>query len=293
MKNILLFLFFLLSFNYIHGQCVADAGEDIHRCSPDSVVQLGGNPTAMTGTAPYTYEWWMDPIETGSEIVPYIHASDMLNDTSIANPSFIYTGSFLSSDMTFYLKITDDMGCESVDSITVTTSIFNVHLIYHDYWINQGDSVYLNQVPNIGGGYGAISYDWNPSYGLSDTSLATGFWASPEISTAYTATVTDSKGCTATAGEPLYFIWVNTTGIGENKRISIKLYPNPTSNIIFIETDPNQPIVKSELYSVSGKKLANITSLTNRVDLSSYANGTYILKLYFSKGISFQKIVKE
>jgi len=52
------------------GQCVADAGESVHRCSPDSIVHLGGSPTAIVGTAPYTYEWTIDPIPTGLQSVP-------------------------------------------------------------------------------------------------------------------------------------------------------------------------------------------------------------------------------
>lgn len=278
---------------HITAQCIANAGEDIHRCSPDSVVILGGDPTAYNGVPPYIYEWWIDPISTGSEVVPFIYASTMLNDTSVANPSFIYTGSFLDSSMTFFLRITDSLGGQSIDTINVTTSIFNVHLIYHDYWINQGDSVFLNQIPNISGGYGTTIYDWNPSYGLSDTALATGFWASPDISTAYSATVTDSKGCTATAGGPLYYIWVNTTGINENNRIPIKFYPNPTSNLIFIEADTDMPILKSELYSLTGKKLGSSPPPGTKIDLSTFASGTYILKLYFNEGIVIQKVVKE
>ena len=278
MKSILTSFLFLTFCSISNAQCIADAGPDIHRCSPEFTVQLGSSPTAFGGTPPYAYEWWIEPISTGSEVVPFIYASTMLNDTSVANPSFIYTGSFLDSSMTFFLRITDSLGCHSIDTINVTTSIFNVHLIYHEYWIEQGDSVYLNQAPNIGGGFGTLIYDWNPSYGLNDTTLAMGFWASPDTSTAYTATVTDSKGCTATAGGPLYFIWVNTVGVNENILAPIALYPNPTSDFIYIETDVKTPIVKSELFSVLGKKLASFAKLQGRIDLSTYSSGTYILK---------------
>ncbi len=294
MKYILTIISLVSFCSGVTAQCIANAGSNIHRCSTELTVQLGGSPTAFGGIPPYEYEWWIDPIPTSSQTLPYIYASDILNDTTIATPTLIYTGgSFIGDSMEFYLKITDELGCQSFDTIVLTTSHFGIHLIYHEYWINQGDSVYLNQAPNIGGGFGLLTYDWNPSYGLSDTTLASGFWASPDTSTAYTATVTDSKGCSATAGGPLYYIWVNTTGINEDNRIPTILYPNPTSNIIFIEADANKPIIKSEVYSLSGKKLANFANFRNMIDLSNYSNGTYILKLYFNDGISFRKIVKE
>lgn len=294
MKSILTIIAYLTLCSGIKSQCIADAGTAIHRCSPELYVQLGGSPTAFGGIPPYEYEWWIDPIPTSSQIIPYIYASHILNDTTIATPTLIYTGgSFIGDSIEFYLKITDQLGCQSFDTLVLTTSFFGQHLMYYDYWINQGDSVYLNQTPNVGGGFGATTYDWNPSYGLSDTTLASGFWASPETSTAYTPTVTDSKGCELTAGGPLYFVNVNPTGIDELNRIPVKLYPNPTANLIIIETDANKPIVKSELYSITGKKLAGFANHTNRIDLTPYSKGTYILKLYFSERMSFQKVVKE
>lgn len=296
MKAILTIFVCLTFYAGTYAQCNADAGIDQHKCLNDtsnqSLVIIGGNPSANFGTPPYSFSWSINPIEfvPGSSI-PYLYASDILNDTTISNPHILYETA--SDSIMFYLTITDSLGCTSSDSCVVTFTLFGQHLIYHDYWINEGDSVFLNQIPNIGGGYGETIYDWNPSYGLSDTTLAIGFWASPDTSTAYTATLTDSKGCTATAGGPLYYIWINTTGLNENNIIPIKLYPNPSSNIIFIETDSKNPILKNELYSLTGEKLANFLSLKDRIDLSTYSNGTYILKLYFNEGIVIQKVIKE
>ncbi len=292
MKNLILIFFAVLSSFHINAQCIANAGEDIHRCSPDSVVVLGGNPTAINGQSPYTYEWWIDPILTGSQVVPYIYASNMLNDTSIANPIFIYTGSFLDSSMTFFLRITDDTGCQSLDTITVTTSIFNVHLIYHEYWINQGDSVFLNQIPNISGGFGTFMYDWNPSYGLSDTTLAVGFWASPDTSIAYAATVTDSKGCSQT-GSILYYVYVLPLGVNDILKSMIKIFPNPTFDHIYIEPDMTLSIDKYELWNSIGQRLLKIDGSHKSINMTSYQNGVYLLKVHFDNNILIYRIVKK
>jgi len=277
---------------HITAQCIANAGEDIHRCSPDSVMVFGGDPSANNGVPPYIYEWWIEPIPTGSEVVPFIYASNMLNDTSIANPSFIYTGSFLGSSMTFFLRITDGLGCQGIDTIVLTTSIFNVHLIYHEYWINQGDSVFLNQIPNISGGFDTAMYDWNPSYGLRDTTLAAGFWASPDISTAYAATVTDSKGCSKT-GSILYYVNVLTLGVDDMLKSKIKIYPNPTTDLISIE--PNEAIIidKYELWNSIGQKIAEIDGAQKSIDMSTYQHGIYLLKVHVGDELLVHRIVKK
>jgi len=292
MKKLIFIIIGILSTFQICVQCIANAGEDIHRCSPDSSVVIGGNPTTINGTPPYTYEWSMNPIPTGSQIVPFIYASNMLSDTSIANPSFVYTGSFLNSSMTFFLRITDDLGCQSVDTVKITTSIFNVHLMYHEYWINQGDSVYLNQTPNISGGYGIPTYDWNPSYGLSDTTLALGFWASPDSSTSYAATVTDSKGCSKT-GSILYYVNVFPLSVDNILRTQIRIFPNPTTELVSIRTDGSVNIDKYVLWNSIGQKVSEIDGSLKIIDMSTYQNGIYVLKVYIDDEILVYRIVKK
>jgi hypothetical protein len=284
---------FLLTYsNYSLSQCIADAGPDIHRCSRDSSVQLGGDPTAFGGTPPYTYKWSIDPIPTLSQVVPYVYASNMINDTSIANPIFTYNGSFLKDSISIYLKITDNQGCHSFDTLKLTTSLFGIHLSYHNIYINEGDSVYLNQTPNIGGGFGSSAYDWNPSYGLSDTNLASGFWASPSTTTFYTATVTDSKGCSKTGGS-FYHIYVNTVGLNDNALKEVELFPNPSSDMIYINKEKSETISKIEIFTLSGRIINTLTNPKTQIDISNYPNGVYTLKIYFDDYVSSQKIVKK
>jgi len=295
MRNFILNILCVFSSFYGSAQCLADAGEDIHRCSRDSVVVLGGNPAATNGASPYTYEWWIDPIPTGSQVVPYVYASNMLNDTSIANPSFNYTGSFLDSSMTFFLRITDASGCQGLDTIVVTTSIFNIHLLYHKYWINQGDSVFLNQIPNIypfSGGYVNSTYDWNPSYGLSDTTLPFGFWASPDTSTAYTATVTDSKGCSQT-GTPLYYVYILPLSADEILKSKIKVYPNPAFDFVYIQPDESIIIDKYELCNSVGQNLAEFNGFEKNINMAPYQNGLYLLKIHSENKIFVYRIIKK
>ena len=59
---------------------------------------------------------------------------------------------------------------------------------------------------------------------------------------------------------------------------SIVVYPNPSSAIFYIQTDANATV---ELYDLVGKSLKSDTIEvgTTVLDLSSYANGIYLLKI--------------
>ncbi|RFC54742.1 T9SS type A sorting domain-containing protein [Brumimicrobium aurantiacum] len=286
--TILTVLLLIFSTNSL-SQCQAISGKHIHRCSVDSTIQLGGSPAALGGTPPYTYEWSIDPIPTLSQVVPYVHTSHLLNDTTIANPTFS-GNSFVEDSILFYLKVTDNQGCQSFDTLLVTTSQFFIHLGQLSFTINAGDSIYLDDGTNVMASFQPSTYDWNPSYGLSDTTIASGFWASPATSTAYAVTVTDSEGCSQTGGA-YYFINVNTVGLSENNLDLVELYPNPTTDIVNIKN--GESIQKIELYDTDGKKMKVNFKSKNQIDLSGLSKGSYFLNLYFQERVIRKKIVKK
>jgi len=83
---------------FYDGCLIPVAGLDDTICYGDTTV-LGGNPSALLGTPPYTYSW--SPA-TG------------LSATNVANP--------LASPpvtTTYYLTVTDAFGCSETDSVTV------------------------------------------------------------------------------------------------------------------------------------------------------------------------------
>lgn len=294
MKN-LLFAFSILFIVYnVNAQCIADAGIDKHSC-PDDVdaneVPIGGNPTASNGIAPYNYSWSIKPIEFGSGTGIFLHASDILDDTTIANPKIIYRTA--ADSIMFYLTITDDSNCSNTDSCKVSFTNFGEHLIYHDYYIAPGDSVYLNNLPNVGGGMSPLSYDWNPSHGLSDTTLAAGFWAKPDSSISYTLTVTDSKECEKTATGPLYFVHVVVVGVEYLKKDAVKVFPNPVNNFLYIEVDVGSQIKDIKLYNVQTQEVFHRTNTEKWMDLSDLSNGIYIVEIELDEETIRQKIVKK
>lgn len=67
---------------------------------------------------------------------------------------------------------------------------------------------------------------------------------------------------------------------------NISLYPNPTSGILVIESDT---LEKVAIYSMSGILLE--TTDKNKIDLSHYAKGIYLIKITTDKGIALKKVI--
>ncbi|PMB27039.1 hypothetical protein CEN47_15425 [Fischerella thermalis CCMEE 5319] len=295
---ILIFLSPILAFS----QMIVDAGANQHLCDPDwnnDTIIIGGNPTATGGIPPYTYTWSITPIEAffpGSGI--YFNASDLLNDTTIPNPVLIevYPMNCLNTNY-FRLTVTDALGTTLTDSVQITASSFFHHLLWYGWTINQGDSVFLNEGSNVGGGIGNLSYLWQPSHGLSDTTLFTGFWAKPNTTIEYYVTVTDSMGCQRT-GSPLYYITVNPLSTNSTLKpiLDFNIYPNPTNNYIIVETDKHNPTYTATITDIHGKIIRTtlIKSKTTIIITDKLTTGFYFISISDNKQIlRTKKLVKE
>ncbi|MES2763357.1 MAG: S8/S53 family peptidase [Bacteroidota bacterium] len=84
------------------------------------------------------------------------------------------------------------------------------------------------------------------------------------------------------------------TGINEVVSLDYtwRIFPNPAKNSITIsQTEP--AFNKYEIYSLNGKLVAEnkIQSILQKVDLSGYAEGMYIVKLIGNQKVEFKKIV--
>ncbi len=88
----------------------------------------------------------------------------------------------------------------------------------------------------------------------------------------YQVRITSLEGCIKMS--QVYKV-ANHTGTGPVVRESIKVYPNPTTGLIFIES---QDAVQVQLIDVMGRALLSGKSKT--VDLSSLASGIYELSVY-------------
>lgn len=95
-------------------------------------------------------------------------------------------------------------------------------------------------------------------------------------------------------GDNWYIDNVNVTGtLGTadfNSNLKASLYPNPTKDILNIDTD--EAIEKIEVYGILGNLLNTVTN-TKIVDLTEFSNGLYLIKIKSVDGNEVtQKVMK-
>ena len=81
------------------------------------------------------------------------------------------------------------------------------------------------------------------------------------------------------------------SSVSSQKVKDVKIYPNPASDILFVETKDNQQIKLLEIYSLSGQLIRNTTE--SSMIISDISQGTYIVKVQLLDGnISIPIIIK-
>ncbi|MCW3806163.1 T9SS type A sorting domain-containing protein [Plebeiibacterium marinum] len=87
-----------------------------------------------------------------------------------------------------------------------------------------------------------------------------------------------------------------TTGIEDNIIDQIKLYPNPTTGVVYIEKDVSGlPNIRIRVIDLTGEVIFfknNVQYDQLQVDLSSYKDGLYFIQFLFDDRISTFKIIK-
>lgn len=90
--------------------------------------------------------------------------------------------------------------------------------------------------------------------------------------------------------------WINTTRISEvNAAQKPMVYPNPTQNSITVNSLSDK-LIRLFVYDLSGKLLLDIraNSTNQDVDLSSFSEGVYFLKMETESGATFmEKLIKQ
>ena len=282
-KFIFLSLFF---FQNVFAQMTIDLGNDTVFCAGDTNL-LGTNLVVSGGQPPYIYEWFTEPYSLWFANFT-IYTSDYLNDTTIANP-------ILSSDRdttVFFLTVYDSLGQSATDSITVYISYFIGHLVYLNVSMVSGDTAYFNFGSSTSGGIGELSYLWRPNHGLID-STSISFYAAPQHSINYYPIITDSAGCTITAGT-YYYVYVGYLGINELLKAenSINIYPNPSTGTIFIK-DEEKLTLKAQIFDATGRFMVEVLPQNFPNDMSHFAKGTYYLQIETEEGIEKRTVVLE
>ncbi|MCW9038657.1 T9SS type A sorting domain-containing protein [Altibacter sp.] len=70
-----------------------------------------------------------------------------------------------------------------------------------------------------------------------------------------------------------------------------EIYPNPSDSRIFMGST-TQPLLKVELYTTLGEHLLRLEGNVTSLDVSNFASGIYVIKLFTEKGVTTQKVIK-
>lgn len=83
------------------------------------------------------------------------------------------------------------------------------------------------------------------------------------------------------------------TGINDNEKPIIQIYPNPVKNLLRIENINNIEIGSISLINLNGQIVKQFNSLKNQLDISDISSGLYILKISYKNGELIEKIMIE
>ena len=81
-----------------------------------------------------------------------------------------------------------------------------------------------------------------------------------------------------------------TASIDYQNQLDISVYPNPTSDIVYIEGNYSQ--LKVVVYDILGKQVMN-KPITNSIDISQLEKGVYILQLSDGAKLTTKRIIKK
>ena len=153
------------------------------------------------------------------------------------------------------------------------------------FYVTQGDSVYCYG-NSMFGGIGPLTVNWNPVHGVFSYDNQA-FWASPDTTTSYTLTVTDTVGCIQTGTENDVTVVVFPLGIKDGiPSTNIRVYPNPASDYIQVERKGQLENETFSLYDITGKEVlrSQIQSELQQILVSQLAKGSYTFIIGESTG---------
>jgi PKD repeat protein len=208
---------------------------------PTSTSTLDVNVTG--GESAYSYSW-----------APAASLSNATIKTPVAKPAITTT---------YTVTVTDNNGCTTTAPVTVNVlPALTLVASATDIIIGTCPTSTSNLDATVAGGEAGYTYSWLPVTGLSDATLKNPI-AKPAATTAYTVTVTDVNGCTATSTITIT-VAPAVTVITSASDLLISTCPTSVSNLLATPAGGEMP-VGGYLYSWSPSTGLSATNIANPV----------------------------
>jgi hypothetical protein len=176
---------------------------------------------------------------------------------------------------TYNVTGTDANGCAGSDAVTVTVNSVNVA------------TSFLNET--ITASQGGATYQWINCSNNQPIANATNQSYTATANGSYAVIVTDN-GCSDTSACQT----ISSVGINEYSERGISVYPNPTDGKITVATG-NNSVNEISVIDAFGRTIETIKpeNSTIDIDLQSYADGLYFIRISSSDSMKMVKVTKK
>jgi hypothetical protein len=171
----------------------------------------------------------------------------------------------------YTLQVTDNNSCNTSIQLAITEPPALVLSITSSQNATSATAADGSIVGNASGGTPGYSYSLTPNAGVQNP--AGTFMNLPAGN--YTLNAIDANNCSQTQTVRIEADWA--VGINDIEKHNIKLYPNPVSDVLKLESDVE--IQSLSVLDITGKLIKQIKNPEETVSLNTLPSGLYVLKL--------------
>lgn len=200
--------------------------------------------------------------------------SSAVSATACSSYTWTETGMTYTASGAYTHTVMNAAGCDSVITLNLTINAAPVATAALNNYVLTASS--------------GTSYQWIDCTTGAAVAGETSQTYSPAANGVFAVIVSNASGCSDTSA------CVNVTGLGvkELAADAINIYPNPTHNAVTIEMTVANATV--EIHDAAGKLLRVVNVVSgDKIDLSEYERGIYMLNVRTEGGSSLTRVVKD
>lgn len=261
-----------------------------------STIQVSNNKLVIKGASGLnTYNYDGSLWNFSSSFTPPASIVDFRLDN---NQLFVLQGNGFSSSMNIYDEVANSWNLNttltSLEYVDKTATNFVVRNDVMFISLNSHALLYTAKTPTAI--YRKISGNWTFQeylYGQGPINTDDSFGTQMAITDDIVVIGAPNEYLPTAEGGRAYTFDL-ALGVNENRFNDLKIYPNPTSDIVHLTGEYAANISSIAIYQCDGKLIKNLETNLNSISLSELQNGLYLLKFTMNDGTSTtKKIVKD